>query len=108
VEKRDSRLLCDRSDRDLGIYRVVFDPPVTVEECRLAGRQFWGSQVGLPRVAFERVLVDRLVSLGEVLAVNGEGYDEAIAAFDQAAWTAWEARSKHGGQGALGAIFSID
>jgi hypothetical protein len=69
---------------------VIFDPPVTIEECRIVGAQFGKAWGGRPRVAFEQALVKRLVVLSEALAASGLDPDEVVAAFDQAAWTEWE------------------
>jgi hypothetical protein len=73
---------------------VVFDPPVTVEACRLAGRRFGGVWAGTPRIAFEEDLVARLASLEDALRMGADDSEDPIAAFDQAAWMAWEAGAK--------------
>jgi hypothetical protein len=70
---------------------LIFEPPVTIEECRSAGRALgsaWGSR---PRVAFEQALIERLTVLVDAFAPAGLDADEALAAFDQSAWAAWEA-----------------
>ncbi|MCB8883898.1 hypothetical protein ACELLULO517_26870 [Acidisoma cellulosilytica] len=86
----------------------MFDPPVTVEEWRLAGRQFGGVWAGTPRIAFEEDLVARLAGLVDALRTSVEDMDEAIAAFDQAAWTAWEAGAKGDDQDAQGVSVPVD
>jgi hypothetical protein len=68
---------------------VIFDPPVTVEECRLAGRRFGSAWSKTARVSFEQALVARLIALDE--ALREQDHEEAIVAFDQAAWSGWEA-----------------
>ncbi len=68
---------------------LIFDPPVTVEECRLAGRRFGSAWSKASRVSFEQALVARLTALDE--ALREHGIEEAVAAFDQAAWGGWEA-----------------
>lgn len=74
---------------------VVFDPPVTVEECRLAGRKFGGACKIATRTAFEQVLVVQLLALEDAFSGMDLDTQEALAAFDQAAWTGWEA-GRHG------------
>ena len=71
---------------------VVFEPPVTIAECRAAGRQFGETWANRPRGEFEGALVERLAAIDELaLAPLSSDAEEAMAAFDQAAWGAWEA-----------------
>lgn len=65
--------------------------PVTVDDLRAEGTAFGRSWRGRPRSRFEESLVKRLNALSEALAAQALDEDEAIAAFDTAAWDTWEA-----------------
>jgi hypothetical protein len=69
---------------------VIFDPPLTIEECGFAGYRFGRAFVGEPRAAFEQALARRVAALNDALATSGLDPDEALGAFEQAAWGAWE------------------
>ncbi len=70
---------------------VIIDPPETIEASRLAGRWFGSAWGQASRVAFEDALVAQLLILSEALATGEWDAEEAVAAFDQAAWSGWEA-----------------
>jgi hypothetical protein len=63
---------------------LVFEPPVTIEECRSAGRQFGETWANRPRGEFEGALVERLAAIDELAPLSSDA-EEAMAAFDQAA-----------------------
>jgi hypothetical protein len=69
---------------------LIFDPPVTIEECRAAGRQFGETWANRPRAEFEEALIQRLAAIDELAPLSSDAED-AMAVFDQAAWCAWEA-----------------
>ena len=75
---------------------LIFDPPVSIAECPSAGRQLgeaWGTR---SRVEFEQALIERLVAIDDLAPLSSDA-EEALAAFDQAAWQAWEAAQRaHG------------
>jgi hypothetical protein len=66
-------------------------PPETVEDCRVAGETLGREMRGRPRVKFETVLMQRLDGIVEQIAASTLDAEEAIAAFDVAAWDTWEA-----------------
>jgi hypothetical protein len=69
---------------------LIFDPPVTIEECTTAGWQFGKTWANRPRAEFEEALIQRLAAIDELAPLSSDA-EEAMAAFDQAAWSAWEA-----------------
>jgi hypothetical protein len=69
---------------------LIFDPPVTIEECTAAGRQFGETWANRPRAEFEEALIQRLAAIDELAPLSSDA-EEAMAAFDQAAWHTWEA-----------------
>jgi hypothetical protein len=66
-------------------------PPETIEDCRVAGETLGREMRGRPRVKFETVLMQRLDGMAEQIASSTLDAEEAIAAFDSAAWDTWEA-----------------
>jgi hypothetical protein len=70
---------------------LMFEPPVTIEECRAVGTQLGEAWGDCPRLEFEEVLIGRMTAIGDAVTASGLDVDEAVAAFDQAAWAAWEA-----------------
>ncbi len=68
----------------------AFDPSSTNEECGSAGRKFGSAWGNRSRAEFEEALVGRLAALDEALVFSCLDIDEAVAAFDQAACSAWE------------------
>lgn len=66
-------------------------PPESVEDCRVAGETLGREMRGRPRAKFETVLMQRLDGMAEQIAASPLDADEAIAAFDVAAWDTWEA-----------------
>jgi len=68
---------------------LIFEPPVTIEECQSAGRQFGEAWVHRPRAEFEDALVGRLAAIDELAPLSSVA-EEAMAAFDRAAWGAWK------------------
>ncbi len=69
---------------------MAFQPPGRIEACRSAGRRFGLSWAEHPRLDFEDALSARLAKLSDALDAAGIDIDEALAAFDQAAWEIWE------------------
>lgn len=65
--------------------------PRTAGECRLAGETFGREMRGRPRTKFETALVKQLAVLELQAAEAALDPEEALAAFDTAAWEAWEA-----------------
>lgn len=66
-------------------------PPETIEDCRNAGESFGREMRGRPRTKFETGLMRRLDAIAEQVAGSALDEEEAIAAFDVAAWDSWEA-----------------
>lgn len=66
-------------------------PPETIAEWRSAGEAFGREMRGRPRTKFETILMQRLNAMAEDIAGSALDSDEAISAFDVAAWDAWEA-----------------
>ncbi|HTI01507.1 MAG TPA: hypothetical protein VL752_11225 [Acidisoma sp.] len=66
-------------------------PPETIEDCRTAGETLGQEMRGRSRTKFETVLTQRLDRMAEQIAGSALDAEEAIAAFDVAAWDAWEA-----------------
>ena len=72
------------------MHAIPLDLPTTIRACRQAGLKFGAKSGTLPRTQFETALLSRLVALADVLPMTDLDLDEAIAAFDQSAWFAWE------------------
>jgi hypothetical protein len=70
---------------------LTFNPPITIDLCEAAGREFGSTRSEMARVLFEQELVAQLEALDEALRAADIDRDEALAAFDKAAWSAWEA-----------------
>lgn len=66
-------------------------PPLSIEDCRQAGDDFGQGMRGRSRQKFEAALMHQLDMLVAALAETALNEDEAVAAFDVAAWDAWEA-----------------
>jgi hypothetical protein len=66
-------------------------PLESVEDCRLAGESLGRDMRGRPRTKFETVLMQRLEGMAEQITATTLDPEEAIAAFDVAAWDSWEA-----------------
>ena len=69
---------------------MAFHPPRTIADCRAVGRRFgllWAEQ---PRLDFEKALSARLAEFYEAMGTAEIDIDEAVAAFDQAAWEIWD------------------
>ena len=64
---------------------------MTIEESRSAGQRLGTGLSGRSRLAFERALTERISALQEATVPVGYDANEVLAAFDQAAWAAWEA-----------------
>jgi hypothetical protein len=76
---------------------LIFEPPVTIEECRSAGKQFGEAWARRSRADFEEALIERLTAIDELAPLSSDA-EEAMAAFNQAAREAWEAAQlRHGG-----------
>jgi hypothetical protein len=69
---------------------LTFDSPITIDLCETAGRELGNTRSEMARVVFERELVAQLVVLDEALRTADIDRDQALAAFDKAAWAAWE------------------
>jgi hypothetical protein len=69
---------------------LTFNPPITIDLCETAGQEFGNARIGVERVVFERELVTQLAALDEALRAADIDRDQALAAFDTAAWGAWE------------------
>ena len=65
-------------------------PPATIEACRTLGRRFGLSWAEQPRPDFEEALSARLLERHDALDTAEIDIDEALAAFDQAAWEIWD------------------
>jgi hypothetical protein len=65
--------------------------PTALENYRAQGSAFGRYWRGRPRSKFEESLVKRIDSLIEEAAALAVDSDEVVAAFDVAAWEAWEA-----------------
>jgi hypothetical protein len=61
-----------------------------MKESEEAGETFGMCHRGLSRLMFEQKLVARLLALERLSGVIGVVPEEALAAFDRAAWEAWE------------------
>ncbi|HEX3982422.1 MAG TPA: hypothetical protein VHX12_01890 [Acidisoma sp.] len=70
---------------------IALPSSTAVDEYRAKGSTFGREWRGRPRRKFEETLVKRLDALGEEVAGLPLDAEEAIAAFDVAAWDAWEA-----------------
>jgi hypothetical protein len=70
---------------------LTFNPPITIDLCETAGQEFGGARIGMERAIFEQELVAQLAALVEALRAADIDRDRALAAFDTAAWDAWEA-----------------
>jgi hypothetical protein len=70
---------------------LTFDPPISIDLCETAGREFGHARIGMERMVFEQELVAQLGALDEALRAAHIDRDQALAAFDTAAWGAWEA-----------------
>lgn len=66
-------------------------PPLSIDDCRQAGEAFGQTMRGRSRQAFETALMQRLEVFVAGLAETGLDEEDAIAAFDVAAWDTWEA-----------------
>jgi hypothetical protein len=69
---------------------LTFNPPITIDLCETAGREFGRARFEMQRALFEQELVAQLVALDEALRTADIDRDQALAAFDKAAWGAWE------------------
>lgn len=78
----------DENEADMS--DLVHDHLIIVE-CRMTGLEFGTEFAHQSREAFEVALVGQLTALDERLAVTALNAADAVAAFDQAAWDAWEA-----------------
>lgn len=70
---------------------IASPPPATIDALRMEGHAFGQDWRGRARTKFEEALVKRLGSLTEDISARALDTDEAVAAFDVAAWDAWEA-----------------
>ncbi len=70
---------------------LIASSPTTIETYRAQGRAFGQQWRGRSRRKFEESLVKRLDILSEEIAALAVDAEEATAAFDVAAWDAWEA-----------------
>jgi hypothetical protein len=70
---------------------LTFEPPITIELCETAGQEFGHDRIGMERMVFEQELVAQLGALDEALRAADIDRDQALAVFDTAAWSAWEA-----------------
>jgi hypothetical protein len=70
---------------------LTFNPPITIDLCETAGQEFGHARIEMERMVFELELVAQLVALDEALKAADIDRDQALAAFDTAAWSAWEA-----------------
>jgi hypothetical protein len=68
----------------------AFDPPATIAECQAAGLAFGQARAEVARVSFEQDLTEQLAVLTRVLTFSELDQEQALAAFDQAAWAGWE------------------
>src|SRR6202044_1422331 len=68
----------------------AFDPPATIAECQAAGHAFGQARAEVARVSFEQDLTEQLAVLTRALTFSELDQDQALAAFDQAAWAGWE------------------
>ena len=68
----------------------AFDPPATIAECQAAGFAFGQARAEVARVSFEQDLTEQLAVLTRVLTFSELDQEQALAAFDQAAWAGWE------------------
>jgi len=66
-------------------------PPLSIADCRAAGESFGRDMRGRSRQKFEAALMHWIDMLTAALADTALDEDEAVAAFDVAAWDAWEA-----------------
>lgn len=80
------------SDTPMSLPPLIASPsPATIDALQTEGRAFGQDWRGRARTKFEEALVKRLGSLAEDIAARALDTDEAVAAFDVAAWDAWEA-----------------
>ncbi len=68
----------------------AIDPPATVAECWAAGFAFGQARAEVARVSFEQDLTEQLAVLTRILTFSELDQEQALAAFDQAAWAGWE------------------
>jgi hypothetical protein len=68
----------------------AFDPPATIAECQAAGLAFGQARTEVARVSFEQDLTGQLAVLTKALTFSELDQEQALAAFDQAAWAGWE------------------
>ena len=68
----------------------AFAPPTTIAECQAAGLAFGQARAEVARVSFEQDLTEQLAVLTRVLIFSEFDQEQALAAFDQAAWAGWE------------------
>jgi hypothetical protein len=69
---------------------VRVEPPVTAEECEEAGNTFGRANQGQSRFRFEELLLTRLAALEGLFKGTVGLCEDCLAAFDRAAWDAWE------------------
>jgi hypothetical protein len=70
---------------------LTFNPPISIDLGETAGQEFGHARTGMERVVFEQELEAQLVALVEALRAADIDRDQALAVFDTAAWSAWEA-----------------
>jgi hypothetical protein len=68
---------------------LTSSPPATIEECQSIGKQFGEAWPTWSHADFEEALIERLTAIDELAPLSSDA-EEAMAAFDQAARSAWE------------------